>query len=241
MLERSLQEEEREKLLRELERVQREFDEFACAVAHDLRTPLRHIETFAQLLKSGAEKHGFAEQGFIQGLFGALAEARQLLEVLLQVCRITTTSVNKQRVDLREITLSILARLEQGALRRKVKVIFDGELSVMTDPRLVYIVLHGFLNKAWKFSRSSAEVVIEVGERLCGSNRVFYVRQRGSAFWSERGRKVFDPCAAAWKKGQFEHPGLELALVKRALAKLGGELWTESTPHHEPCFYFSLG
>ncbi|MCX8072328.1 MAG: ATP-binding protein [Candidatus Binatia bacterium] len=230
-----------ERLRAELEETRRAFDHFACAVAHDLRTPLRHIEAFAHLIQKEVPDASAVAQSYLVSLRNAVADMRELLEALLRLCRAGHAPLARRRVDLKQMVLTILARFQRRFPQRVTQVTFRGDLEASADPDLTYLLLHALLDNAWKYAQPRPTTTLEVGERLCGSHRVYYVRDFGVGFPQEQAQELFKPLRRLHSSAEFEGVGLGLALAKRIVERHGGEIWAEGEVGQGACFYFTLG
>ncbi|GIW44233.1 MAG: hypothetical protein KatS3mg077_1515 [Candidatus Binatia bacterium] len=231
---------ELDKLRAELDEARQELDYLLCALAHDLRAPLRHAEAFAMLLRREMQAGGSTAEFYLDGLSSALIEMRQLMESLLMVCRAGHASPDREQVQLGEIAREIVEKLSRRSPERQVEFTVRGDLAVQADPRLTYLLLHALLENAWKYSRSRPVTVIEIGEQHRQGQRVFYVRDRGIGFPQEKAEEIFVPLRRLHPSREFEGVGLGLSLARRVVARHGGRIWAEGRPGEGACFYFTL-
>jgi len=224
----------------ELRRLQEEFDFFLCAVAHDLRAPLRHIEGFGQLIKSRVSPRDADLVPFVDGLLAAAHGMRELLEALLQMCRLAQMPLTREPVEMIPLVQRVVGELQKRSPGRQVRVVFRGRLTVATDRNLLYLLLRTLLENAWKYTRATSPTIIELGEQQLRGTRVFYVRDNGVGFPSDRAEELFKPFSRLHAGIGFEGTGLGLTLARRIVTRLGGTLWAEGAPAKGACFYFTL-
>src|SRR5260370_19424900 len=100
----------RREYVRELERSNRELEAFSYSVAHDLRTPLRGIDGFSELLiQNYGEKLDDQGRQYLDRVQSATHRMGQLIEDLLKFARITQAPLNRERVHITKLSRQILS------------------------------------------------------------------------------------------------------------------------------------
>jgi light-regulated signal transduction histidine kinase (bacteriophytochrome) len=158
---------------------------------------------------------------------------------------LTLTRINhiKSRplwVDVAELARSITADLQKALPSRWVKVQITPELLVFTDEILVRMVLDGLLKNAWKFTRNQRSPKIEVGVTQKDGQPVYFVRDNGVGFDMAFAEKLFNGFQRLHTEDEFEGVGIGLAIVRRAVRRLGGKVWAEGERNKGATFYFTI-
>ena len=225
-----------------LEEINKELEAFAYSVSHDLRTPLRHIDGFIELLriKTGTvldEK----SRHYMDTISDAAGKMGLLIDDLLSFSRTSRQAITFQQVDLDSLVREIIRGLEPDTAGR----IIDwriGDLPVVSgDAALLRIVLVNLISNALKFTRPWQETQIEIGSLPNQATEVvIYVRDNGVGFDMTYKDKLFGVFQRLHRADEFEGTGIGLANVHRIIARHGGRTWAEGEPDQGATFFFSL-
>ena len=223
-----------------LESALREQESFSYSVSHDLRAPLRHInsynailaEDFGDLLPS--EAHCLLDRSRT-----ASRQMGKLIDDLLEMSRISRIKLTKADVDLSDLAGKICAALHDGDQHRTVTFVISGGLRAKGDKSLLMQMMVNLLGNAWKYSANNPAACIEFGKVVDASQDIFYVKDNGVGFDMAFSDKLF----GAFQRlhgAEFEGTGIGLATVKRIVERHAGRIWAESKPDKGATFYFTL-
>jgi len=219
-----------------------ELEEFVHSVAHDLRSPLRALGGFSELLQMDyadvLDETGVDYLGRIHGGAQHLAE---LMDALLSLSRINRQDLDVRDVDLSSIARDCAERLRETNPERLVEFDIEAGLSADSDPTLCEIILQNLLGNAWKFSARETPAHIALAAVTHEGRRAYLVSDDGVGFEEQYANKLFLPFERLHTADEFPGTGIGLATVRRAVARLGGECWAEGTPGEGARVYFSLG
>lgn len=234
---------EREAMLRrrgtELEAANRELEAFAYSVSHDLRGPLGGVEGFAQALE-----HDFGDElpleahEYVGWIHEGCRQMRELIEGLLQMSRLARSEMHVDEVDLTAIARSVAESLQHASPERAARFAIPDGLRTSGDERLLRAVIENLMTNAWKFTRTRAEAVIEVGRN---ADHTFFVRDNGVGFDPAYAAKMFRPFQRLHASKEFEGTGIGLATVQKILERHGGKAWAEGEPDRGATIYFTTG
>jgi len=225
----------------ELGIVNRELESFSYSVSHDLRTPLRHIDGFARILK---EEHAaeLSQEGcrYIDRVVQAANHMGHLVDDLLNLARIGRKEMVRQRVRLDELVREAMADLPPEISERQIEWKIEPLAEADCDPGLVKLVLVNLLSNAVKFTKDRQPAVIEVATRDTEKGKAFVVRDNGVGFDPKYADKLFGVFQRLHREEDFAGTGIGLATVQRIVHRHGGEVWAESTPGKGAAFFFTL-
>lgn len=218
----------------ELAAARREMQDFTYTVSHDLRAPLRHIVSYAQLVQEDAGPQLSAE---VQGFLGTITDSAKhmgvMLDALLELSRVGTAPVQWAPIALQDVLHDVVehARLLQAQRVVQWNINITGDaLAVRADAALLRLALEQVLGNALKFTRTRAQAEISVSTaRQNGSVRLT-VQDNGVGFNPEQSGKLFQPFARLHSTRQFEGLGMGLALVHKALQRMGGTASISANP-----------
>ena len=225
-----------------LEAAIQEQDSFSYSVSHDLRAPLRHINSYSAILQEecaeclSPEVHGYLERIRISS-----RNMGKLIDDLLELSRVGRSQLQKTGVNLSELTGEISFKLQSNEPERRAVFSIAPDLMAQGDRTLLGLVLMNLLENAWKYTSLKETARIELGsagERK--GQQYFFVRDNGVGFDMAYRDKLF----GAFQRlhgAEFEGTGIGLALVKRIVKRHGGKVWAEGALGEGATFYFTLG
>ncbi|HEY0191545.1 MAG TPA: ATP-binding protein [Kofleriaceae bacterium] len=226
-----------------LETANRELEAFSYSVSHDLRSPLRTIDGFGEILLSDhAAQLDPQGRHYLQRIRAASQRMAGLIDDLLDLARITRVELRWQPIDVSAIAGGIAAELARSCADRTTLVHIAPGLVAHGDARLITIVLENLLGNAWKFTGKDPAAEVWLDATRDGEGRaVFRVRDTGAGFDMKYAEKLFLPFQRLHTADEFEGVGVGLATVHRIIARHGGRIWAEATVGGGATFYFYLG
>jgi PAS domain S-box-containing protein len=227
----------------ELEAVNQELDSFAHSVAHDLKSPLRAIDGYTQILTHQLGDRLTPDDHVIfNRVLASAARMNELIADLLALARVSQGPLQPERVDLSEVAREVFSSLRQSEPGRDVQIDVQPGVVARCDGRLARIVLENLLSNAWKYSRPAAQARIEFGAHPAGTRGAMemFVRDNGVGFDMDHARDLFKPFSRLHQDLQFEGTGIGLATVHRIVERHGGDIRFDAHPGSGACFLFSL-
>lgn len=207
---------------RELERAVSELEAFSYSVSHDLRSPLRAMAGYSDMV---AEELGSAltesSREHLQRIRSSSVRMAGMIDDLLSLARLTRAARSDEHVDLSELAGGILAELEQSDPHRVVETEVQAGVSCVGDPGMLGIALRNLLGNSWKFTRQQAEPRIEFGRDEDGR---YFVQDNGVGFDESQATKLFQPFERLHRTDEFEGTGIGLATVARIVRRHGGTI-----------------
>jgi DNA-binding response OmpR family regulator len=225
----------------ELERKNKELETFSYSVSHDLRSPLRAIAGFTQILVD--DHQGKMDQDAKELLEHIQTAARRmghLIDDLLKLAQTSRQVLNLDTVNLSGLAQEIVLQMQASEPRRQVLITIAPDIIVDGDRGLLRVVLENLLNNAWKFTTKQENGCIELGVQRHPSESVYFVRDNGAGFNMKYANKLFGPFQRLHDQKEFPGTGVGLATVERIIHRHGGRIWAESEIGQGATFYFVL-
>jgi signal transduction histidine kinase len=226
----------------ELESANRELEAFSYSVSHDLRAPLDTMNGFAYVLLKNYEQR--LDANGKQALMSIRAAARRMAELiddLLNLSRVTTSSMRREQIDLSDFARSIMEELCRHDPERRVEFVAPTTADTHADARLLRIVMENLLRNAWKYTSQHEHARIEFGVENKNGRTIYFVKDDGSGFDPRSTDRLFQPFQRLHSSAEFPGNGVGLATVKRIIQRHGGEVWAEGAVEKGATFYFTLG
>lgn len=226
----------------ELETVNKELETFTYSVSHDLKAPLRGIDGYSRLL---LEDHaaGLDEEGrsFLANIRRGTQQMGQLIEDLLAYSRVERRTLQEERVNLPRLMEAVVAERADEIRARRVLVRTDIPCQeVIADLEGLAMALRNLLDNALKFTRNTSQPAIEIGGRQENASCILWVRDNGIGFEMKFNKRIFEIFQRLQRAEDFPGTGIGLAIVRKALQRMGGRAWAESSPGQGATFYLEL-
>lgn len=223
----------------ELEGANRELDNFAHSVAHDLRTPLNSVGGFSrELEQSHAQSLDEEGKDYLRRIGLAAHRMESLITGLLDLARIRKQELHRERLDLTAMARLILSDLKSAEPGRHVIYNVADGLWARGDQRLVEALLLNLLGNAWKFSAKKSGAQIEVGHLL--DKNAFFVRDNGAGFDMSQVGRLFQTFERLHRDTEFAGTGIGLTTSHKIVQRHGGKIWAEAVPGAGATFFFTL-
>jgi PAS domain S-box-containing protein len=226
---------------RELSEAYRESQNFAYAVAHDLKAPLRAINGFCALLaQSAGDRLTDTEREFVERARQGAVHMARLIDDLLDYSRVEHREQRLGAIDCRSFVEELVASMAPQIQEAHAEVTQAVDSTpVLADREGLRIVLSNLLQNALKFSRANPEPRIAIESHAQSGRYILAVRDNGIGFEPAYRDRIFEIFNRLHASG-YEGTGIGLALVRKAVQRMGGEVWAESTPGQGATFYVML-
>lgn len=218
-----------------------ELESFSYSVSHDLRTPLRSIMSFSQILVGRYhEQLDAAGRGYLKRVLAAAQRMSDLIDDMLRLAQASRHDLRIRGVDMSALAQRVIDRLHSADPGRSVAVEIADGLRARCDRRMARIALDNLLGNAWKFTAATPAARIEFGMRRQNGEGVFFVSDNGAGFDPAYATKLFVPFERLHGAGKFAGTGIGLATVRRIIERHGGRVWAEGQVGRGATFYFTL-
>ncbi|MBT9464495.1 PAS domain S-box protein [Hydrogenophaga sp.] len=219
-----------------------ELEAFSYTVSHDLKAPLRGIDGYSQLLE---EEHGaqLNEEGrqFLVRIRRGVLQMGDLISGLLDYSRMERRTMEHQRVDVPALVAQVIEGHAADIESTRVR------LSLLLEPMVLQldregmaVVMRNLVGNAIKFSRTRDQPVVEIGARTEGARRILWVRDNGVGFDMKYHDRIFGIFQRLQRAEDYQGTGLGLALVAKAVQRMGGRVWAESQPEQGATFFLEF-
>jgi len=238
--EKKEQEKRLESYARELERSNKELEEFAYITSHDLQEPLRMVGSFLQLLqKKYKDKLDKEANEYIYYAVDGAVRMKRLISDLLNYSR-TNKEWLIELVDISEIIQEALKNLRTSINECGARVDFEYMPVLRVDAAQMLQLFQNLIGNAIKFRREGAQPVIKINAVKKDPEWLFSVEDNGIGIDQQYSDKVFVIFKKLHNKAKFEGTGIGLSIAKKIVERHGGRIWFESEPGKGTTFYFTL-
>ena len=227
--------------VQDLERSNKELEQFAYIASHDLQEPLRQVRAYVNMLKDRhADKFDGKAGQYFQFVYEGAARMSDLVQGLLAYSRVGAKDARKQPTSCHEAMDTALANLQTGIAESRARVTHDDLPTVQAEPTQLTQLFQNLIGNAVKFHRDGEEPQIHVGCRRDDGHWVFQVRDNGIGIDPDHHEKVFLIFQRLHGRDKYPGTGIGLAICKKIVEQHGGKIWIESTVGQGSTFCFTL-
>jgi signal transduction histidine kinase len=226
---------DRERLIRDLERSNRDLDQYAYAASHDLKAPLRGITNLSTWVEEDlGDSLNEASRKHLEQLRGRVARLESLIDGILSYSRAGQKRTAPERVDVRKLLRNIVDLLSPD--NQAMVAIAPNMPSLMAEPVPLQQVFQNLIDNALKHGRTDQpRVHIDVADS--GSFWDFSVRDNGQGIAPEFHERIWGVFQTLESRDKTGGTGIGLATVRKIVESRGGTTWVESSPGQGATFH----
>jgi len=243
-------EEEQARYAAELERSNKELEQFAYVASHDLQEPLRKIRTFGDRLQMicGESLDPNAAE-CLQRMQNAAERMQALIHGLLTLSRVTTKGQEFVPVDLAKVAVEVVSDLEVEIERTGARVEIGKLPTIQADPLQMRQLLQNLIGNALKFRREGEPPVVKVqarfvrgrehretGESPAEEQCRITVEDNGIGFETKYADRIFGIFQRLHTREVYQGTGIGLAICRKIAERHGGTIVAQSTVGHGSTF-----
>jgi PAS domain S-box-containing protein len=216
------------KALDDLQRSNKDLEQFVYVASHDMQEPLRMISSYTQLLgKRYKGKLDSDADEFIGFAVDGASRMQKMINDLLIFSRVTTRGKDFEPVDLEKVLSDAIDNLKIAIEENKATITHDPLPKVMADEPQMVRLLQNIIGNAIKF-HGQEPPIIHVGAKEEMEEWAISVKDNGIGI----DKKFFDHLFIVFQRlhtrDQYPGTGIGLAVCKKTVERHGGRIWVES-------------
>jgi PAS domain S-box-containing protein len=214
-----------------LERSNRELQEFAFVVSHDLQEPLRKIQTFGdRLMMRNGEALDDTGRGFLERIQSAAERSRLLIDELLMFSRVSAAAKTFERVDLNAVSNGVVSDLEILIEQVGGRINVDTLPLIDAHPTQMRQLLQNLIGNALKFRRRDVAPVVEISAEVTSGQAHISIADNGIGFEEKYAERIFQVFKRLVGREEYEGSGIGLSVCRKIVDWHGGSISATSTP-----------
>ncbi len=219
-----------------------DLERFAHTASHDLQEPIRMIRNFSDLL---AEQYGASldERAleYLQHSSSAAQNIQSMVNDLLEYSRSSQHIRSPRKVESKRVIAGVMNNLALYIAENEVTVEFPKEdISFIGNPIQITRLLQNLVGNAIKYKAKDRPSIIKISIEERPHNYLFCVSDNGIGMLPEYLETIFEPFERLHRKHEYSGSGMGLAICRKIVKNLGGEIWAKSELGEGCQFYFTL-
>ena len=218
-----------------------ELEQFAYIASHDLQEPLRMITSFlTQIEKKYGEVLDEKGKKYIYFAVDGAKRMRQIILDLLEFSRVGRLDENAVEVDLNDIVNDVILLFRKRIKETHAKVVLHKMPVIKSYGSPLRQIFQNLISNAIKYHEKGSIPMITISSEERATHWEFYVEDNGIGIDSNYFNKIFIIFQRLHNKDDFSGTGIGLAIVKKIVESLGGEIWIVSEEGKGSRFYFTI-
>ena len=226
----------------ELRRSNDELDSFARIASHDLKEPMRKIQSFGSILEEDfSDVLGEKGGNYLDRVINAAERMQSLIEGLLVYSRVTTKAQPFQEVDINTLTNDVLNDLEIRIEETGGTVEMEVFPTVMADPLQMRQLMQNLISNSLKYHRDNVPPVVSITNRLLNEMVEVTIADNGIGFDQNHAERIFGVFERLHGRSeQYEGTGVGLSICKKIVERHGGVIQAHGECDKGSTFVFTL-
>jgi len=218
-----------------------ELRTLVSTVSHDLKNPIIAINGFCERFKkTGLKKLSDKEVQYIEAIHESGKHMESFVTNLLTLSAVENLKLRKEEFSVQDIIDDIIMEVTSKLDEKNGSIVIENDMpSIKADRIRVMQVFSNLISNAIKYSHTGRKLEIAIGYQPQGSMHVFSVKDNGAGISEEHMNNIFDIFYRV-SDNHVEGTGIGLAIVKKALTVMGGDIWLKSKVGYGSVFYFSI-
>ena len=221
-----------------------DLEAFSYSIAHDMRAPLRSMQGFSGILKQDyADKLDATAQGYLDRLGSAAARMDRLIVDILNYSQVVRGELDLGIVDTHKLVQDIICSYPQFE-QTHADISIEGRLpSVLANEAALTQVMSNLLGNAVKFVAPGLRPCVRIGanpEVASDERAELWVQDNGIGIPRDLQKRLFNMFTRLHRPGLYEGTGIGLAIVKKAVERMGGSVGVDSNPGQGSRFWVQL-
>jgi PAS domain S-box-containing protein len=204
------------------------LQKFTSIVAHDLRSPLRRIEAFVDVLQKDFSEALDEEGRDILGrISNGAVRMRSMLDSLLQYSRYNSTAIAGKTAWIDDVIIDALSAFDLESMGVDLRVATEGVGELKGDPVLLSHVLQNLVGNALKFRRDESPS-IAIDARQVGQEVSISVSDNGIGIEPRFADKIFEMFYKLHDDDEYAGTGIGLTICRKIVNDHGGQIWLDT-------------
>jgi len=223
-----------------LERTNKELERFAYIASHDLKTPLRSVVSFLDLIERKIVKYDDKDlKEFVYLARQGASQMYHLIKDILEFSRVDKINSTTEKIDLNETLLKVCYSLQPAIAEKDGEILVSNLPSIRAEKTHMIQLFSNLVENGFKYNKG-AKPKVEINHRHENNRHVFAVSDNGIGVEPQYYDQIFEMFKRLHTNPDHEGSGIGLSICKKIVDIYEGEIWLESKVNEGTTFFFTL-
>jgi signal transduction histidine kinase/multidrug efflux pump subunit AcrA (membrane-fusion protein) len=227
---------------KKLEQSNAELERFAYIASHDLKSPLRNIISFANLIDRKLPKPQDKDlKEYLRFVTENAAQMNVLIQDVLEFSCIDTDASNlrKEKVDLNDTLMLAIQNLQEDIQQSNAEIFVTKLPSFYANSVHFLQVFQNIIGNAIKYNQAE-QPKVEISHQTSGNQHIIMFKDNGIGIATQYHEQIFEMFKRLHTRDEYKGTGIGLAICKKIVYSLNGRIWLESEVGKGSTFYLSI-
>jgi signal transduction histidine kinase len=220
----------------------KELEQFAYITSHDLKSPLRNISGFVQLIERKIKRQESGEiEEYIGFVVNSVNKMDAIINDILYFSRLGKECISFKKTNIEGIVKEVCSSMQQDITKHNGTVILQENLSykICCNERQITQLFQNLIDNGFKYNEQ-AKPVVEIAMQEREEDYLFSLKDNGIGIQPEFRERIFKIFQRLHTDEAYPGTGIGLAICKRIVENHQGEIWVASTPGMGTTFFFTI-
>lgn len=220
----------------------KELEQFAYITSHDLKSPLRNISGFVQLIERKIKRQESGEiEEYIGFVVNSVNKMDAIINDILFYSRLGKECISFKEANMEGIVKEVCSSMQQDITEHNGTVILQEHLShkICCNERQITQLFQNLIDNGFKYNEQ-ARPVVEIAMQEREEDYLFSLKDNGIGIQPEFRERIFKIFQRLHTDEAYPGTGIGLAICKRIVENHKGEIWIASTPGMGTTFFFTI-
>lgn len=224
-----------------LRQTNEELEQLVYSVSHDLRSPVRHIASYGELIrKNDGDRLSQNSLIWLENVVNSASRLGGMIDELLDFSISRKIVPCPKWICSESIIKEILESYQRNLPGQTITWTMDPLPRCYVDPDMFSRIWENLISNAVKYSSLKPETRISIQAHLECEHVIFSIHDNGCGFDEQYSDKLFKVFHRLHEDADFEGHGIGLANADRMVSMHGGKIWAKGRPGEGASFYFSM-
>lgn len=225
----------------QLSKAYSDLESFSYTVSHELKTPIREIETYIEFIEEdNAETLNEQSLKDIASIKSVCSNTMHLIQSMMEYSRVGYKALNNEYFDMNTIINECFFEIMKSLPDRQVKLEVGDIPQMYGDKFLIKQLVFNIISNSVKFTKGKSDAKITVTSELNEDTITFFFRDNGVGFEPSSNVHLFNVFDRMHNESDYEGSGVGLATVKKIVKRFNGKATIEGYPNQGCCLTISF-